>query len=64
MKIDMTSVVLAKVRQQADRCSFFVADDEDEQMDDDCVRSCYNCGLRRWLPAGFECGKALGERNE
>ena len=38
----------------ANICSFFVEDDEDEQIDN-VVRSCYNCAYRRWLINSFEC---------
>ncbi|WP_237524102.1 hypothetical protein [Shewanella sp. KX20019] len=38
----------------AEQCSFFLEDDEDEQIDDH-LRSCYNCLYRRWRPKGFDC---------
>ncbi|MGL4475240.1 MAG: hypothetical protein ACRCT7_12445 [Shewanella sp.] len=41
-------------QQSAKQCSRFIADDEDEQVDDE-LRSCYNCQYRRWMPTGFEC---------
>ena len=41
-------------RRVAQRCTGFVPDDEDEQVDDE-PRSCYNCQYRRWLVDSFEC---------
>lgn len=41
-------------RQVAQRCTGFVPDDEDEQVDDE-PRSCYNCQYRRWLVESVEC---------
>ncbi|MGI2258536.1 hypothetical protein [Shewanella sp. GXUN23E] len=35
-------------------CGKFVADDEDEWVDDAAV-SCFNCQYRRWLAVGFTC---------
>ncbi len=35
-------------------CPSFMADDEDEQVDD-VVRSCVNCAYRRWLIDAIEC---------
>lgn len=40
----------------AQACGRFVADDEDEWVDDNPV-SCLNCQYRRWLPGGFSCHK-------
>ena len=38
----------------ADVCSHFSPDDEDEQIDD-VPTSCFNCMKRRWLKSGLEC---------
>lgn len=40
--------------QAADRCSLFLADDEDEWTSD-IERSCYNCRYRRWTQESFVC---------
>ena len=47
----------AIARNVALQCQSFVADDEDEQIDDE-LRCCYNCQYRRWVMKSFEC-KAL-----
>ena len=41
-------------RQLAALCTGFIADDEDEQVDD-IERSCVNCARRRWLVDAIEC---------
>ncbi|KIO37774.1 MULTISPECIES: hypothetical protein [unclassified Shewanella] len=41
-------------RQLAAQCGGFIADDEDEQVDD-IERSCVNCARRRWLIDAIEC---------
>ncbi|QYJ93665.1 hypothetical protein [Shewanella spartinae] len=41
-------------RQLAAGCDGFIADDEDEQVDD-IERSCVNCARRRWLIDAIEC---------
>ncbi|MCG9756154.1 hypothetical protein L1D40_13140 [Shewanella insulae] len=41
-------------RQLAAKCGGFIADDEDEQVDD-IERSCVNCARRRWLIGAIEC---------
>jgi len=46
--------VAAEARAQALQCCYFVEDDEDEQVDD-VLRSCYNCGYRRWTSSSFQC---------
>ncbi|GGP62220.1 hypothetical protein [Shewanella saliphila] len=35
-------------------CPYFIEDDEDEMIDD-VLLSCFNCMQRRWLVDGFEC---------
>jgi len=41
-------------REAALSCPVFMADDEDEMVDD-VLLSCVNCMRRRWLIDGFEC---------
>ncbi|USD37376.1 hypothetical protein [Ferrimonas sp. SCSIO 43195] len=41
-------------RMAARECRWFIADDEDEQVDDT-LRSCVNCAYRRWLQEGYHC---------
>lgn len=41
-------------RHIAAQCQHFIADDEDEQVDDQ-LRSCVNCARRRWLVGAIEC---------
>ncbi|QYJ86057.1 hypothetical protein K0I73_18200 [Shewanella mesophila] len=41
-------------RQAAKSCASFIADDEDEQVDD-VELSCVNCANRRWLINAIEC---------
>lgn len=41
-------------RLAASHCHYFMADDEDEMLDDKLL-SCVNCMRRRWLVDGFEC---------
>ncbi|MGB5156876.1 hypothetical protein [Desulfobacterium sp. N47] len=38
----------------AANCTFFVPDDEDEQIADDPI-SCYNCRKRRWTSESIVC---------
>ncbi len=45
---------LAASRKAAQTCNGFVADDEDEWLDDTEL-SCVNCARRRWLSEGFAC---------
>jgi hypothetical protein len=41
-------------RQAAFCCNDFMEDDDDEMVDDQ-LRSCFNCMMRRWLVNSFEC---------
>ncbi len=41
-------------QQAAKYCDQFMEDDEDEMIDDELI-SCFNCMKRRWLIEGFEC---------
>lgn len=51
-------------RQAAKSCPFFIEDDEDEMVDDELL-SCFNCMHRRWLAEGFEChGLSIDESIE
>ncbi|GIU53616.1 MULTISPECIES: hypothetical protein [Shewanella] len=43
-----------KAQQAAFSCKQFMEDDEDEMIDDE-LRSCFNCMKRRWLIESFEC---------
>ncbi|MGB6138046.1 MAG: hypothetical protein WBG74_15850 [Shewanella sp.] len=45
---------LLQSRQAAKVCQYFIEDDEDEMIDD-VLLSCFNCMQRRWLVDGFEC---------
>ena len=45
---------LTASRKAAQACNGFVADDEDEWLDDTEL-SCVNCARRRWLSDGFAC---------
>ena len=43
-----------KAQLAASHCMSFMEEDEDEMIDDE-LRSCFNCMKRRWLIEGFEC---------
>lgn len=43
-------------RKMATECSYFIEDDEDEQVDSVLI-SCYNCIYRRWSMTSFQCMK-------
>ncbi|SDI36364.1 hypothetical protein SAMN04488540_101199 [Ferrimonas sediminum] len=49
-------------RMTARECRWFIADDEDEQVDDT-LRSCVNCAYRRWLQQGYRCVHPLKQLN-
>lgn len=44
----------------AENCSLFRIDCEDELVEDENVKSCYNCIYRRWTSDSFECVKKRG----
>lgn len=44
----------AGAAREAERCSFFSEDVEEELVADE-LRLCYNCRYRRWTAASFVC---------
>lgn len=44
----------AEVTREAEKCSFFKFDVEDEVIEDEVV-ACYNCTFRRWTNTSFVC---------
>lgn len=45
---------------EAEKCSFYTLDVEDEVIDDE-FTACYNCRFRRWTEKSFVCLKKTKE---
>lgn len=50
-----------KAEETAGNCPLFRIDCEDELVEDEDVRTCYNCIYRRWTADSFECVRKGGK---